>query len=514
MKRLKRIWKTLLLLTLFYALVTVFVVVFANRQTLQLDTSRVLARAQSVEEDLKANPQLTFDDSVKEISLSSDSKAAKSIKKGASYARAVHGDQLTVTIPAVTNGQIDSFLSVTDSLTSTSYTTFLVIGMGLLFWLFSIYRFIQRSIKMHTYTKNTVAKIKNIERSPLTQSYLITSDDDAVSIALNHLGENIQQSILSNQEAKENLYEFIEFFQFPIFVYDGRGAIHRANAAFQNEFSDSKSIDVFSLYPEFLNFLVEKMVRPDIQDKTFYFDRINSYYQVQFNPLEMISNRYLVAMNDVTSYHQMSQAHVDFTANVSLAIKAPLERIELLTAEINPDEIRQKITQETDWLDELVDDTLVLTQPTVKVTKSHIQVDQLIQSILLDLQQTIMRKNLQLDLQLEAVNFKSDEKKIRIIFKKLIGNAFSYTPAGGKVTIFLKNGPEHLTFAVTDSGPGLTDIQKTQIFERFYRTDVDKTTVAGTGLGLAIVKKNVKDLKGHVHVDSQLGHGSTFTVTF
>jgi two-component system OmpR family sensor kinase len=467
-----------------------------------------------MEKELKTNAHTILDKSVDQLPLSSTTTAARTIKNGAAYARSTSGKTITITIPVVTDGKIVSFLSVTDSLTSTAYSTFFIICMVLIFWIFFISRIISRAINMDNYNKNTVAKIKNIERSPLTQSYLINSDDDAVTIALNHLGENIQKSILSNQEAKENLYEFIEFFQFPIFVYDGLGAIHRANAAFQNEFSDSKSIDTFSVYPEFLNFLVERIVRPDIQEKTFFFEKINSYYQVQFNPLEMISNRYLVAMNDVTSYHQISQAQVDFTANVSLAFKAPLERIERMADNIEPEEIRRKINQETDWLDELVSDTLTLTQPTVKLIKKHIKVDQMIQIILNELFTAIKRKNLQIELQLEAVDFKSDERKIKIILKKLIGNAISYSPNGGNIRILLNKGPKNLTFSVTDSGPGLSDIQKTQIFEQFYRADINKRTVSGAGLGLAIVKKNVKDLKGHVHVESKLGKGSTFTVTF
>lgn len=70
-----------------------------------------------------------------------------------------------------------------------------------------------------------------------------------------------------------------------------------------------------------------------------------------------------------------------------------------------------------------------------------------------------------------------------------------------------------VVFTVTDNGPGLTEIEKSRIFERFYRVDESRTQVTGTGLGLSIVDKNVRELQGHIEVISVPGKGTTFTVT-
>ncbi|MDR0300255.1 MAG: two-component sensor histidine kinase, partial [Streptococcaceae bacterium] len=275
-----------------------------------------------------------------------------------------------------------------------------------------------------------------------------------------------------------------------------------------------KSIDVFSPYPEFLNFLVDKMVRPDIQDKTFYFDRINSYYQVQFNPLEMINNRYLVAMNDVSSYHQIMQAHKDFTANVSMAFQPSLDRIHSVAGELKDLQAKENILREASWLDELVNDTLALTSQTIKYKRYDIQVDQMIQEILSEFTDVIAEKSLHILANLAPIHYKSDPQRLQIIFKKLIGNALSYSHDGGDVEISLSKGSKNLKFDVKDSGPGLPEAQRERIFEHFYRTDIGISMIAGTGLGLAIVKKNVEDLNGHVYVQSEVGQGSTFTVKF
>jgi two-component system OmpR family sensor kinase len=256
------------------------------------------------------------------------------------------------------------------------------------------------------------------------------------------------------------------------------------------------------------------MVHPDIQDKTFYFERINSYYQVQFNPLEMIDNRFLVAMNDVSSYHQIMQAHTDFTANVSMAFQPPLDRIHNVAEKLTDLEAKAKILKETNWLDELVNDTLALTSPTIKYKKYDIQVDQLVQEILSEFTDVIAQKKLQISVNLASLHYRSDPQRLQIIFKKLIGNALSYSHENGKVEISLSKGAKKLQFDVKDSGPGLSELQRERIFEDFYRTDTSISTIAGTGLGLAIVKKNVEDLKGQVQVKSEIGIGSTFTVIF
>ncbi|XOW22112.1 hypothetical protein QK908_07340 [Lactococcus cremoris] len=150
------------------------------------------------------------------------------------------------------------------------------------------------------FSRKYCGKIKNIERSPLTQSYLMNENDDKITTELNKLGEKIQKQALSHTEKKENLYEFIEFFQFPIFIYNNKGKIRRTNASFKNEFSDTENLDIFSPYADFLNFLVDKILHPDIQEKLFFFEKLGAYYQVRITPLPDLDS--LMVTMDVSSY--------------------------------------------------------------------------------------------------------------------------------------------------------------------------------------------------------------------
>ena len=74
---------------------------------------------------------------------------------------------------------------------------------------------------------------------------------------------------------------------------------------------------------------------------------------------------------------------------------------------------------------------------------------------------------------------------------------------------------ERLVISVTDTGLGIPKEHLARIFERFYRVDRDRSReLGGTGLGLSIVRHIVEAHKGTVEAQSELGRGSTFTITF
>jgi signal transduction histidine kinase len=96
----------------------------------------------------------------------------------------------------------------------------------------------------------------------------------------------------------------------------------------------------------------------------------------------------------------------------------------------------------------------------------------------------------------------------------LVDNAIKYSNEKGRVQIAVKNRDHRLQITVADSGLGIARKDLTRLFERFYRTDKARSRdMGGTGLGLAIVKHISIAHGGEVTVDSELGRGSTFTIT-
>ncbi len=109
------------------------------------------------------------------------------------------------------------------------------------------------------------------------------------------------------------------------------------------------------------------------------------------------------------------------------------------------------------------------------------------------------------------VNAPFDRDRIRQVASILLDNAVKYTPAGGKVTVTVREENGWAALEVSDTGIGIPDAQLPLIFERFHRVDPSRTT-AGAGLGLPIARQIAEAHGGRIEVESTLGEGSTFTL--
>jgi signal transduction histidine kinase len=109
-----------------------------------------------------------------------------------------------------------------------------------------------------------------------------------------------------------------------------------------------------------------------------------------------------------------------------------------------------------------------------------------------------------------------DRTRLRQLFLNLVTNAIKYTPAGGKVELGLGRHPDNVTFAVRDTGIGISAADFPHVFERFWRADRVRSRMSergGFGLGLAISQWIAQAHGGTLTASSRLGRGSLFTVT-
>jgi PAS domain S-box-containing protein len=105
-----------------------------------------------------------------------------------------------------------------------------------------------------------------------------------------------------------------------------------------------------------------------------------------------------------------------------------------------------------------------------------------------------------------------DRKLVRQIISNIVNNAIKYSPADKPVTIHLEYTPEEVVLTVHDEGIGIPESDQKHLFEPFHRA-ANVGDISGTGLGLVIVKESVELHGGMVSVDSQVGVGTTLTVT-
>jgi K+-sensing histidine kinase KdpD len=116
---------------------------------------------------------------------------------------------------------------------------------------------------------------------------------------------------------------------------------------------------------------------------------------------------------------------------------------------------------------------------------------------------------LEIDEPSEDLTLRTDEDRAARVLGNLLGNAFKFTPSGGRVTVAVSRSDGEAHFHVSDTGPGLTREQVERLFERFWQGRPGDRR--GVGLGLTIARGIVEAHGGRVWVDSTPGKGSTFS---
>ena len=118
-----------------------------------------------------------------------------------------------------------------------------------------------------------------------------------------------------------------------------------------------------------------------------------------------------------------------------------------------------------------------------------------------------------IDLEPGLGEMRSDQTKLRQCLFNLLSNAAKFTE-GGRITLSGRRDGANLVFRVQDTGIGMTPEQLAKLFQRFTQADASTTRkFGGTGLGLAITRALCRLLGGDVAVQSETGHGSSFTIT-
>jgi two-component system phosphate regulon sensor histidine kinase PhoR len=107
-----------------------------------------------------------------------------------------------------------------------------------------------------------------------------------------------------------------------------------------------------------------------------------------------------------------------------------------------------------------------------------------------------------------------DRDRLEQVLNNLVGNAIKYSPDGGEVIVTARREGDSALVSVRDEGIGISQEDRDQLFDRFYRASAERRGGAtGLGLGLYVTRRVVEAHGGTVGVDSELGKGSTFYFT-
>ncbi|MFA6310193.1 MAG: PAS domain S-box protein [Sterolibacterium sp.] len=109
-----------------------------------------------------------------------------------------------------------------------------------------------------------------------------------------------------------------------------------------------------------------------------------------------------------------------------------------------------------------------------------------------------------------GVSIRADAARVRQILLNLLSNAVKYNREGGDVSVACRTDGAIVRITVVDTGPGISEKQRRQLFQPFERLGAERTATEGTGIGLVICKRLAEAMAGRIGVDSEVGVGSRF----
>ena len=232
----------------------------------------------------------------------------------------------------------------------------------------------------------------------------------------------------------------------------------------------------------------------------------------------------MVSFNQMTG--ELSDMEIfrnDFINNFSHEFKTPIVSIrgfahQLLYDEGLSEEQKKEyisiIAEESDRLATMSSNVLLLSKlehQQIVTDLSEFYLDEQIRRCILLLEKHWDGKNIQWNIDLDEVRYRTNEELLSHVWINLLSNAIKFTPEGGEITVSLRGQEDGAVIRISDTGIGMSHDTVTHIFDKFYQCDHSHTTT-GNGLGLSLVKRVIELVGGEISVRSELERGSEFKV--
>lgn len=268
------------------------------------------------------------------------------------------------------------------------------------------------------------------------------------------------------------------------------------------------------------HYLTKKLVEPieKLATNIMLVDENNVYEEIR--PfVNTIKEQHINIINN-------AQLRQEFTANVSHELKTPLTAIsgyaELIgngmTGKEDTIRFSNEIHSNANRLLSLINDIIKLSEldeADHQMEMERIDLYKLAENCVQMMQVTAEKQGIRLIPQGESTMVMANKGLMDEVFYNLCSNAIRYNKPGGSVTVTVGTKDEHPFLSVADTGIGIPKECQERVFERFYRVDKSRSkSTGGTGLGLAIVKHIVAQHNAALHLDSELGEGTTIEIVF
>ena len=265
--------------------------------------------------------------------------------------------------------------------------------------------------------------------------------------------------------------------------------------------------------------------------KEIYISENDMFYFLESHKIKS-EDSILFNLRNITLSKQFEKIQKRFISDVSHELKTPLTNIKGFTIAIE-DSLKENnnsklelssffkiIYSNVSKIEGLIHDFLEYSkyESSKILNKTSIDVNTFLNDVLNESRYLIESKNplITTDFsKLKSNNIIIDRERIAVILKNIIENAIIYNNKQPEIKISFADSDINDCYSViiSDNGIGISDSEKENIFNRFYRVDDARPiNIAGSGLGLAIVNEFMRNYKGEIKLESELGIGTTFTL--
>lgn len=250
---------------------------------------------------------------------------------------------------------------------------------------------------------------------------------------------------------------------------------------------------------------------------------------VHASPLAGDDGGLLFVFVDVTEVRRLESLRRDFVANASHELRTPVAAVRSATETLRWGALGDPVAairfvdiidRNAQRLQSLVEDMLELSKlesNEFKLKRERVELGSVVPIVLALFRERAEKKGVRVvaELPRESSSVEGDPRALEHVLSNLVDNAVKYCPPGTRVLVSAAPlDEERIKLVVSDTGPGIPAEHLPRVFERFYRVDAGRSReLGGTGLGLSIVKHMVEAMRGKVSVESEVGKGSTFTVS-
>jgi two-component system phosphate regulon sensor histidine kinase PhoR len=364
-------------------------------------------------------------------------------------------------------------------------------------------------------------------------------DDEVARLgqAINRMAHHLQHQMNTIRQSEHRLKSVIGTLESGLLMIDATGMVRLANRSFTEIFGlrgeelSGKMYTELTTPPALQEWIAHCMQEEQkMRTEMTIIHPQKHILEVVLTPmwLDQEGVSVVVMIHDLTTVRKLEKMRKDFVANVSHELKTPITSIrgfaETLLDETDVDaeterEFLQIILDESIRIQRLVGDLLDLSSIESKKNMENMEwasIKHLLNAVVKTIDKQAKNRQQTLTVHLEEdFSVYLDIDGFQQILINLLSNAVTYTPEGGQITVIAKKRTDDWQLMVADTGIGIPEKDIGRIFERFYRVSKDRSRESGgTGLGLAIVKHLIEAHNGQIQVESEIGKGSCFTITF